>query len=45
MLICYSVFVNGRSRSVIMEDMRARIDRGDIQMERRTAIHVSQTIF
>jgi hypothetical protein len=37
----YSVFVNGRSRSVIMENMRSRIDRGDIKLERAEAIKVS----
>jgi len=30
----YVVFVNGRSRSVIFEDMRRRIARGDIVEER-----------
>ncbi|KAK5635959.1 hypothetical protein RRF57_011671 [Xylaria bambusicola] len=34
----YVVFVNGRSRDVIMEDMRRRIDRGDIRAEEREAI-------
>ncbi|KAF2190264.1 hypothetical protein K469DRAFT_699869 [Zopfia rhizophila CBS 207.26] len=34
----YVVFVNGRSRSVIMENMKARIDRGDIKAERQEAI-------
>ncbi|KAE8450922.1 hypothetical protein EG329_005362 [Mollisiaceae sp. DMI_Dod_QoI] len=34
----YVVFVNGRSRSVIMEDMRSRIDRGNINLERAEAI-------
>ncbi|KAF2251859.1 hypothetical protein BU26DRAFT_516604 [Trematosphaeria pertusa] len=33
----YVVFVNGRSRPVIMENMRARIDRGDIRAERQEA--------
>jgi propanediol utilization protein len=33
-----SVFVNGRPRPVIMEDMRSRIDRGDIKAERQVAI-------
>ena len=27
------MFVNGRSREVIMQDMRERIDRGDIEGE------------
>jgi OHCU decarboxylase len=35
------VFVNGRSRPVIMENMRSRIDRGDIRLERVEAIKVS----
>lgn len=35
-----SVFVNGRPRSAIMENMRARIDRGDIEAERTEAIQV-----
>jgi len=34
----YVVFVNGRPRSEIMEDMRSRIDRGDIKQERAEAI-------
>lgn len=34
----YVVFVNGRSRPVIMEDMRRRIDRGDIKLEEQEAI-------
>ncbi|KAI1362207.1 Oxo-4-hydroxy-4-carboxy-5-ureidoimidazoline decarboxylase [Xylaria arbuscula] len=34
----YVVFVNGRSRDVIMEDMRRRIDRGDILAEEKEAI-------
>lgn len=40
----YVVFVNGRSRPVIMENMRARIDRGDIAAERREAIKVGNTL-
>ncbi|KAB8296250.1 hypothetical protein EYC80_009025 [Monilinia laxa] len=32
------VFVNGRSRPVIFEDMQRRISRGDINFERREAI-------
>ncbi|MCJ1266434.1 hypothetical protein MMC22_006319 [Lobaria immixta] len=35
----YVVFVNGRSRAVIVEDIRARINRGDIQRERHEAIN------
>ena len=38
--ICLSVFVNGRSRSVIMEDIQRRIERGDIKQERLDAIQV-----
>ncbi|KAI0544318.1 Oxo-4-hydroxy-4-carboxy-5-ureidoimidazoline decarboxylase [Xylaria curta] len=34
----YVVFVNGRGRDVIMEDMRRRIDRGDIRAEEREGI-------
>ncbi|CZR57220.1 uncharacterized protein PAC_07109 [Phialocephala subalpina] len=34
----YVVFVNGRSRPIIMENMRSRIDRGDIKLERREGI-------
>ncbi|RDL39534.1 Uncharacterized protein BP5553_03874 [Venustampulla echinocandica] len=34
----YVVFVNGRSRPVIMESMRERIARGDINLERAEAI-------
>ncbi|KAH6661341.1 OHCU decarboxylase-domain-containing protein [Truncatella angustata] len=34
----YVVFVNGRSRPVIMENMRQRIDRADIREEEREAI-------
>ncbi|KAI0854974.1 Oxo-4-hydroxy-4-carboxy-5-ureidoimidazoline decarboxylase [Xylaria cubensis] len=34
----YVVFVNGRGRDVIMEDMRRRIDRGDIRSEEREGI-------
>ncbi|KAI1277721.1 Oxo-4-hydroxy-4-carboxy-5-ureidoimidazoline decarboxylase [Xylaria sp. FL0933] len=34
----YVVFVNGRSRDVIMEDMRRRIDRGDTRAEEREGI-------
>lgn len=38
----YVVFVDGRSRSVIMEDMRRRIDAGDVGAERNAAITVSE---
>ncbi|KAI1143700.1 Oxo-4-hydroxy-4-carboxy-5-ureidoimidazoline decarboxylase [Hypoxylon sp. FL0543] len=34
----YVVFVNGRSRAVVMQNMRERIDRGDIRAEEREAI-------
>ncbi|APA10800.1 hypothetical protein SS1G_03563 [Sclerotinia sclerotiorum 1980 UF-70] len=34
----YVVFVNGRSRPAIFEDMRRRISRGDIGLERKEAI-------
>ncbi|PQE05525.1 Oxo-4-hydroxy-4-carboxy-5-ureidoimidazoline decarboxylase protein [Rutstroemia sp. NJR-2017a BBW] len=34
----YVVFVNGRSRPVIMENMKERISRGDIDLERKEAI-------
>lgn len=36
----YVVFVNGRSRPVIMEDMKRRIAGGDIAAERSAAIKV-----
>lgn len=39
--ISNSVFVNGRGRAAIMEDMRARIARRDINLERADAIKVS----
>ncbi|KAI0427359.1 Oxo-4-hydroxy-4-carboxy-5-ureidoimidazoline decarboxylase [Xylaria sp. FL1042] len=38
----YVVFVNGRSRDVVVEDMRRRIDRGDIRAEEREGIQVSR---
>ena len=34
----YVVFVNGRSRSTIMENMHSRIDRDNIELERHEAI-------
>ncbi|KAI9671307.1 MAG: hypothetical protein M1831_004216 [Alyxoria varia] len=37
----YVVFVNGRGRDVIMADMRMRIERGDVQRERREGLKVS----
>ena len=40
----YVVFVNGRSRDVIMEDMRRRIDRGDIRAEEHEAIQVRRPL-
>ena len=39
----YVVFVNGRPRSVIMEDMKQRIAGGDLKSEQATAIRVSIT--
>jgi 2-oxo-4-hydroxy-4-carboxy--5-ureidoimidazoline (OHCU) decarboxylase len=38
------VFVNGRSRPVIMEDMKQRIERGNIEMERADAIKVISSL-
>lgn len=35
------VFVNGRSREVIMQDMQRRIERADGRKEREDAIQVS----
>ncbi|TLD05894.1 uncharacterized protein PgNI_08073 [Pyricularia grisea] len=35
----YVVFVNGRSRDVIMQNMRERIDRGDVNAEEQDAIN------
>ncbi|CCG82936.1 Putative uncharacterized protein [Taphrina deformans PYCC 5710] len=34
----YVVFVNGRSRAVVMDDMARRIERGSVALERREAI-------
>ncbi|KAJ4509825.1 hypothetical protein HRR83_006845 [Exophiala dermatitidis] len=34
----YVVFVNGRSRPVIMQDMQRRIERGDLRQEKSDAI-------
>ncbi|KAK0609766.1 Oxo-4-hydroxy-4-carboxy-5-ureidoimidazoline decarboxylase [Bombardia bombarda] len=34
----YVVFVNGRGRAEIMEDMRRRIDRGNVKMEEREGV-------
>lgn len=39
----YVVFVNGRGRGEIMEDMRRRIEEGDLEGERAAAIRVSKT--
>lgn len=36
----YVVFVNGRSRPVVMQNMRERIGRGDLDAEEREAIQV-----
>lgn len=41
----YVVFVNGRGRDVIMEDMRTRIDRADYMAEQKEAINVSVKTF
>ena len=38
--LLYSVFVNGRSRRVIMKDMEQRIRRGDTKQEKTDAIQV-----
>lgn len=40
----YVVFVQGRGRDVIMEDMRRRIDGGDLKGEEAAAIRVSSHI-
>lgn len=40
----YVVFVNGRSRPAIMDDMRSRISNSDLKTERLTAIRVSTSI-
>lgn len=40
----YVVFVNGRSRDVIMEDMRKRIDRADFLAEEKEAINAMADI-
>lgn len=39
------VFVNGRGRDVIMEDMRRRIERGDGEAERREGVDVCFSSF
>jgi len=36
----YVVFVDGRDRSTILNDMKARIERGDLRLERAEAIKV-----
>lgn len=39
LILCHdSVFVDGRDRASIMEDMRARINRNDVGLERTDAI-------
>jgi len=43
--LIYMVFVDGRSRGVIMEDMRRRITRGDVVAEREECIKVSRYPF
>ncbi|KAF3765242.1 hypothetical protein M406DRAFT_340685 [Cryphonectria parasitica EP155] len=40
----YVTFVNGRSRDIIMEDMRRRIARGDFLAEEAEAIHAMADI-
>lgn len=40
----YVTFVNGRPRSVIMEDMKQRINRADARQERVDAIKVCYTV-
>ena len=35
---CGSVFVDGRDRPTLLEDMQGRIDRNDIALERNEAI-------
>lgn len=37
------VFVNGRSRDTIKQDIKARVDRGNVQLERSEAIKVRPT--
>lgn len=39
-MIVDRVFVNGRSRPAIMEDMQKRIHRNDVQQEKQDAIQV-----
>lgn len=38
----YVVFVNGRGRDVILQDMRRRIDRGDLAAEEKESIEVRE---
>ncbi|KAI1435088.1 Oxo-4-hydroxy-4-carboxy-5-ureidoimidazoline decarboxylase [Xylaria sp. CBS 124048] len=40
----YVVFVNGRGRDIVMEDMRRRIERGDIRAEEREAMQAMTDI-
>ncbi|KAL7271309.1 hypothetical protein RUND412_005941 [Rhizina undulata] len=40
----YVVFVNARPRSVIIEDMKRRIARGDIELEKTEAIYAMRDI-
>lgn len=42
--LIYVVFVNGRSRDVIMKNMRERIDRGDFEQEEVEAIEAMANI-
>ena len=44
LLTLSSTFVNGRSREVIMEEMRNRIDRGDVDKEIEETIQVDLTL-
>lgn len=41
--LIYVVFVDGRSRPVIMEDMKKRIAQGTVEGERKAAIKVSRS--
>ncbi|CCX30912.1 Oxo-4-hydroxy-4-carboxy-5-ureidoimidazoline decarboxylase [Pyronema domesticum] len=40
----YVVFVNGKSREVVMENMKERIKRGDLEEEKREAIEAMRDI-
>jgi hypothetical protein len=43
LIVVFRVFVNARPRPVIIQNMRERIERGDIEAERTEAIQVSST--